>query len=187
MLNTVLKRLAFGAPAAIVLAQTPETRATDEVPLNSRVAGQQISRTFLMAPDFALYPGIGFPLNTKFVRVTTSSVGNANGLGKFTIDTVYEAELAFVDGLLTFVSDGVSVTTAANGDEFFGAFTLYRVVGQNAFTGNWELTGGTGRFEGVTGAGNTVGVIFPDPSGLDSFYYEDEGWRSSVGSQKRNK
>ena len=187
MLNTLLKRLALSVFVAVALAQTPETRATNEVPFKSRVAGQQTSRTFLMAPDFINYPLLGFPLNTKFLRVTTSATGNGTALGKYTIESVYEVEFGMVDGVLTFVSDGTFVSTAANGDNGFGTFTFYRVVGEDTFSGPWQLTGGTGRFEGTAGAGITTGVTIPDPSGLDFFYYEDEGLDTSVGSQMRNK
>ena len=188
MFITIVKRLAFSVLAAIVLTQTSEIRGTDEIPFKSKVAGQQTSRTFLMAPNYILYPQLGFPLNEKFLRVTTSATGNGTLLGNYTIESVYEVEFAIVDGRLTFVSDGTFLSTAANGDTGFGTFKFFRVVGEETFTGPWTLTGGTGRLEGVTGGGITTGVTIANPeTGLDSFYYEDEGVQTSVGSRKRKK
>jgi hypothetical protein len=57
--------------------------------------------------------------------------------------------------------DGTSVWTAANGDVLFGVYAgylQYNSAGYFEIHGNFVWTGGTGRFQGATGAGLASGA-----------------------------
>jgi hypothetical protein len=186
MLRTSLKNLILGGLLTLAFAQLPTAKADHEVPIQTRTAGHYTLRQYLMAP----IPGpLPFPLNTTFVHMEAVGVGVSSHMGKYTIEIEQGVQIQIVNGLPTYVAEGTYVATAANGDQIFGTFTNYRVIGQNLFTGVAAATGGTGRFEGVTGEETTVGEVFPDlsPAGLDSFYYEHGGFITSVGSNRRNK
>ena len=80
--------------------------------------------------------------------------GDATHLGESTMDSLSIACPA------TMTQTGSLEFTAANGDQLFGSFS-----GQLAFSfpmvtfwGSYGMTGGTGRFEGNTGAGTYTGT-----------------------------
>lgn len=56
---------------------------------------------------------------------------------------------------------GSFIMTAANGDQLFGQYTTLAhpdvVTGVITFSGQWTITGGTGRFEHATGDGTLTG------------------------------
>ena len=92
---------------------------------------------------------IGTPGNPPYMSVQVTATGNATQLGLFTY-----TELDTVD-TSTRIGTGTFVFTAANGDTVFGT-----ISGQATFTPpnvltieeNAIITGGTGRFAGVTGS-----------------------------------
>jgi hypothetical protein len=98
------------------------------------------------------------------------SAGTATHLGKFT-----RTESVFVDG---FAISGTIVFTAANGDElratFAGAFTSPTTA-----EGRYTFVGGTGRFEGATGAADFEATTETTPDGVTHLAVSFEGQISS--------
>ena len=62
---------------------------------------------------------------------------------------------------------GIFVETLTNGDKIFYSYTLTGTTNNNVFQsgGNsWTITGGTGKFKGITGKGTCKGKGNPDGS-----------------------
>jgi hypothetical protein len=79
----------------------------------------------------------------------------ATHLGAFTAHSVEE-----VVNLATGEGVAVHEFTAANGDKIVMSFHLLALPTATGFavTGVWEITGGTGRFAGASGAGTYAGA-----------------------------
>lgn len=169
---TILSTLRHLALVATLAATAISAHAGDLVPIKGGTAGQVISKTYIADPNTS-------PLGTPFLVAVSEGVGHATHLGKHT--TAYEEvfRLEIIDGKLLVVSDGTFVTTTANGDQLFGTYTNFRGNGELAFTGVSEFTGGTGRFEGASGAKTMEGELEPD---LMHFSYTHDGVMTSVGS-----
>jgi hypothetical protein len=101
------------------------------------------------------------------VILTTHAEGQSTHLGRFT-----RVETSFLDGA-TGAIDGSMVITAADGDQLFvtiaGGF-----ISPNDVTGTYDVTGGTGRFEGASG-GATFALRTPDGA---TFTVDFNGWLS---------
>jgi hypothetical protein len=76
----------------------------------------------------------------------------------------------------------VSYITSASGDEIWSAAYGSVDVLTGEIEGEWFTLGGTGRFEGATGAGQIVAARGPDGWLTD---FEATGRISTVGSGKR--
>lgn len=173
-----LNRLRSLAAATFLTIGVISSPAGDLVPTKARVTGQTLQRVYLADPTQV-------PLGTPFLYAPASGVGVSSQLGKFSItfNTLVHAEL--IDNKLSYVWQGTFVATAANGDQVFGTFRNYRYADSFDFVGESEWTGGTGRFEGVSGLVTIAGVLTPQPAGLDLFEYDLEGLVSSVGANKK--
>ena len=85
--------------------------------------------------------------------------GQARHLG--TIDWTSSENVNFCSNPAGADVEGVFVWTAANGDQLTGRYVTLAhpdfAGGVITFAGTWEITGGTGRFEGATGGGTLSG------------------------------
>ena len=64
---------------------------------------------------------------------------------------------------------GVFVATLANGDKITYSYTFTGVSSKNVFqsgSNNWKMTGGTGKFKGITGSGTCSGKGGSDGSAV---------------------
>jgi hypothetical protein len=118
-----------------------------------------------------LAPGFPFERSTFGGRCSVPSdalswwnfTGTATHLGWFTAEASHCSQLDLATGVGTF-SDGVYMATTANGDaftyEYDNGLTQLQPDGTGTYTAELTITGGTGRFAGVTGeiieAGGTV-------------------------------
>lgn len=95
------------------------------------------------------------PLDPPLVAVSGLGTGKALHLGAMTAQSIVEVvNLATGEGAATYRF------TAANGDDVFLTFALLAIpTSPTAFSieGVWQVTGGTGRFEGASGSGTYVG------------------------------
>ena len=95
-----------------------------------------------------------------FLQGNISGTGVAARIGKVTLastDCINPLDPTFT--IFSFASDNVALSLA-NGDQifarYFGTFTIEDSTG--VITGGYEITGGTGRYAGATGAGTVQGV-----------------------------
>ena len=123
------KRSIGGFIALALLACITQAATLKEVPMRGNGSGQITSQT----------PG------PNGVAITAVGEGEATHLGKFTREEniLLNPENSTITGTIVF--------TAADGSElycgFAGAFT-----GATTVAGTYTITGGTGRFDGATGA-----------------------------------
>lgn len=156
----------FAFIGAFVFGSQPAALGAAPIPFRA-------SYTLDIAADFS-----GFPL----VGVTSHGAGLATHFGKLTTRSVSETvNLATGEGVALFQF------IAANGDVALVSFQFLAVptsATQFVVDGVWEIIGGTGRFDGATGAGSYHGVVgFTSPTtGLGNFNLT--GSISSVGSAK---
>jgi hypothetical protein len=83
-------------------------------------------------------------------QVRSSGFGNATHLGKTSFEVVATVNVLVQPTVVT----GTATFTAANGDQFFTAFTGTTRPQDGAIVGDFvhEVTGGTGRFSEITGS-----------------------------------
>lgn len=92
--------------------------------------------------------------------------GKATHLGKST----WYADSWVDTNQFPFLQTGDMEFTAANGDQLFGTFSgtaIPDASGKVNFEGTYEITGGSGRFEGATGSGNYSGWALGDVGQLE--------------------
>ena len=90
--------------------------------------------------------------------------GEATHLGHFTWADVEFADFAAIPGGVSVVA--TFTMTAANGDELYGAFTSVGFFADPqtlVIQGEFEFTGGTGRFADATGSGEIEAIAFLAP------------------------
>ncbi|MEE9270729.1 MAG: hypothetical protein V3V49_10765 [Candidatus Krumholzibacteria bacterium] len=94
---------------------------------------------------FVLVP----PFPPPIVNVELNGEGFATYLGKSTFFGVLQADMGVTTGTIVF--------SAANGDELeiaaVGFTTPPDATGAQTFSGDWDVTGGSGRFKNATGSG----------------------------------
>jgi hypothetical protein len=98
------------------------------------------------------------------LRNDETGQGNATHLGLFTWEDVEYADFDEIPGGVSVVA--TFTMTAANGDQLRGAFTstgLFDVDGNLVIHGQYQFTGGTGRFANATGSGNIDAIAFLSP------------------------
>jgi hypothetical protein len=124
---------------------------------------------------------VGIVFDLPLAIVTSTGAGLATHLGVFSARSIEE-----VVNLATGVGDAVHEFTAANGDKLVMDFHLQATPSPTGFTitGVWEITGGTGRFEGASGEGTYAGAAdFTSPITAVATF-EMVGTISSPGSLK---
>jgi hypothetical protein len=125
--------------------------AGDQVPLKGVFQGKLNNPT--------LVPGLSW-------KVDISATGYVSHLGRCTaVATFDEVDLNVQEMKLEpGVADGNGTWTAADGSQIFARYTWESVpsgmelLGILAWEGDTQITGGTGRFEGVTGQGKAHGL-----------------------------
>ena len=105
---------------------------------------------FRAAFDTVFESTVNFPI----VSVHVTGDGKATHLGRTAIETT-DQEV----NLLTGASTATYHFTAANGDELVAEFNFLALPTPTGFTliGDWEITGGTGRFTNASGSGTLEG------------------------------
>jgi hypothetical protein len=111
------------------------------------------------------YPEI-VDITDGILTIEVSGEGQATHLGQCTWYSEFQVDTTQNPNLQT----GTMEFTAANGDQLFGTFageaTPPTPGVPTEFWGAFEITGGTGRFEGVTGAGDYWGKAEGDEGKL---------------------
>lgn len=123
------------------------------------------------------------PLVPPVVSVTGAGTGHGLHLGQMVAQSVVEVvNLATGEGAASYRF------TAANGDAVLVDFVFTAVpTGSTTFSvhGVWQITGGTGRFNGASGSGHYLGQVeFSGPATAVG-RFELEGTLSSPGRLKQ--
>jgi hypothetical protein len=107
------------------------------------------------------------PDDPAFANVFWIETGESTALGKLTAEC-NDCTYAPTAGVPTFFVDGQCTETAANGDQVFVTYSGQDTE-HNTEVISWEAdvvaTGGTGRFEGISGSFREVATVYP-PAGL---------------------
>lgn len=172
MKNSILRRCG-GLLALTLLGATAS--AKELIPTKAWYSSQWVSSQYLADPATA-------PLGTPLLAVVQEGEGHGTGSGWCTTRSEFVISLQIVDASLTYVSEGTWFQTAANGDTLWGTFRALSRFGEAGYTSEYVIEGGSGRFEGATGYGTSIG-FFDDAT--NSAVQEDEGWATSVGSLRR--
>lgn len=118
-----------------------------------------------------------------FLYMEIEAVGTMTHMG-----LTYDKQHHCID-LTTMTFDrGHCTLTAANGDTVFGEYfgELEITEAGNIIHGHFTTTGGTGRFNGVTGTGEALGVETRDSSGnITGMALTLAGMHSNVGQSKK--
>lgn len=155
--------------------------------IDSSVSEMSSVKTMKMVPYRGTGSGSGiFDLTREdcpagTVAISGTGSGVASHLGK--ID-VYFSHCSYfiIDQTNPTYVDGYGITTAANGDQIFGTY-YGELTGPDSFVDYFTITGGTGRFENITGTYTEYGTVAFTTTGIDfGIYFEGE--ISSVGSGK---
>ena len=121
--------------------------------------------TLPFAATYTITPGLLFPGDAGYPARCptgpTNAASPATGQGHAThLGTVTETESSCIDFATLALTLGEFAFTGPDGDKIFGTFegsASFDPPPPNAdLFCTWEITGGTGRFEGATGAGNCV-------------------------------
>ncbi len=91
------------------------------------------------------------------IILNIDGVGKATHLGKTTMHSIS----TLIINVFPFLQSGPYEMTAANGQKLYGDYTGIAIPGQDGnvtFNGTWNITSGTGNYEGVTGSGTYKGT-----------------------------
>jgi hypothetical protein len=161
----IIKRAALIALASGAITVTHSTlEARDQVPFRAEY-------------DTELEAVVNFPLASVFA----TGEGQATHLGRMVTQSIEETvNLATGEGVASYIF------STANGDEIVIEFAFSAIPSGASFavSGTWEITGGTGRFDGASGSGTYKGRV--EFTGLSSAvgHFKLEGTISSPGSLK---
>jgi len=149
------------AAAAIAVAQ-PQAHANDQVPYRAKYDTQ-----------------FETVVNPPIAEVFATGVGRATHLGRMDVQSIEETvNLATGEGFARYRY------IASNGDaiEVEIDFNVAPTPAGFASSGTWQITGGTGRFDGASGSGVLTGQIeFTGPNSGKA-HIEMDGTISSPGS-----
>lgn len=179
IMTSLLRRAAALVSAAYFCSMILHAAETEQV--QSSVEGKIIIRNYLLDPEVPA--NFGKP----FVNVTTLGKGKSNQSGfqgGFTMTTEYSARLAMVGTQITIIAEGTWIAISKRGDASYGTFVLQRALGSQDYTIESVITGGTGRFENVTGSYHSVGSIDADEV---NFSYDSEGLVSKIRPSKKDR
>jgi len=169
MITTLTKRtasLVAGIMMALLALAPPTLHAGEQIPF--RIAWEADLVLTPLTPPFAAIAGVG--------------VGGATHLGQVAAQSIQE-----VVNLETLEGEASYRFTAANGDQLFLNFVFVAIpIAEGVFSiqGEWQITGGTGRFVGATGAGRYVGQVNFTGETTAVGRFEADGSLSSPGSLK---
>jgi len=167
---------------------TMVSETQDELLTGNSIAEMSSVKTSKMIPYKGIFSGSGgydvsrtdCPPGTLPINGTGSGV--ASHFGK--VDVYYShCSYYLVDQTNFTYIDGYGITTAANGDQIFGTYSG-SITGPDSFQDVVTITGGTGRFENISGSFIEYGeVAFTSETTFD-YEITLEGEISSVGSGK---
>jgi len=115
-----------------------------------------------VVPFKAFHKGFAAPVFNPDMTISNTEVakGVATYLGKYTLTS--DETAVFTGPNTLHVVCKLFTLTFANGDQVFGTYETTGTVDFNTFigvfVGEYEITGGTGRFANATGSGTIVGV-----------------------------
>lgn len=141
--------------AALIVVGLPQTQVAAE--------GKQLPYA-ADGPEFVLQEAPHPDCGPGKLKVDIQGSGQGTHIGQYTIVRHHCFDLA-----TALIEDGYFEQTAANGDKIWGSYTgVPAGVLEFDENGNpvvllisspWVITGGTGRFADVEGAGNTEGIL----------------------------
>ncbi len=137
------------------LETLPESALTDQAAPDGTITTRSVSVPF-KAHFETTVTTIG--VENGIVTLNIDGVGKATHMGKSTMHSISMVNTNQFPWLQTGTQDEY---TAANGDKLFGSHTGIAIPNEQgivSFSGAWEITGGTGHFEGVTGSGTYEGT-----------------------------
>lgn len=166
---------------------TMVSESDDGVMMDNSVSEMSSVKTLKMVPFKATGSGSGgFDLTRDDCPEGTVAI---SGIGRGVTSHLGKAEVYFshcgyyiLDESNPTYVDGYGIMTAANGDQIFSTY-YGELTGPDAFVNYNTITGGTGRFENVTGAYTEYGTVAFTATGFD-FEINLDGEISSVGSNK---
>jgi len=104
------------------------------------------------------------PTGELVFRQENVATGTVTHLGRVTAEwVVREVRFPSPSQLMVAQPDWIGTMTAENGDQIFGTYTFratvlpITLIGEVQFVADLRITGGTGRFEGASGGGVSVG------------------------------
>ena len=104
------------------------------------------------------------PTGDFVFRQENVAIGSVTHLGRVTAEwVVREVRFPSYSQLMVAQPDWTGTITAQNGDQIFGSYTFRSTIlpitltGEVQFVAELRITGGTGRFEGASGGGVSVG------------------------------
>ena len=167
--RNILKKLQSAAVLALTLAAFVADQSTAQV-------GDQVP--FRASYDLELQMIVDLP----FAHITSTGEAIATHLGLVSAHSVTETV-----NLLTGEGVATHQFTAANGDAILVDFVFTAIpTSETVFVvnGTWQISGGTGRFDGESGSGTYEGrVEFNGPNSATG-HFTLEGTISSPGSLK---
>jgi hypothetical protein len=121
---------------------------------------------------------VGFDKEAGISYTRVAGEGQATQLGRFAVTAYVAVTLA------TGIAHGVSMLTAANGDQLFLIMSGHGIDATHGH-GTFTVVGGTGRFQGATGYYEQI-ITFPTGRVPPVFPYTDVlvGTISSPGSNQ---
>lgn len=137
---------------------------------NPTVANENITSRSAEVPFKASFKttvqSIGF--DEGIITIDINGTGKATHLGKTTMHSISTINTNYSP----FLQSGPYEMTAANGHKVFGDYTGIAIPNQDgtvSFNGTWNITSGTGNYQGVTGSGTYEGTAEPvNPDGSPS-------------------
>ncbi|MGQ1786543.1 hypothetical protein [Saccharicrinis sp. GN24d3] len=192
MMKTLVKLMYFMTYLGLVLACAQSDDVVDEMSDTSLKSGRTHTVTLPFEANFlGEYTNVIYPDSTcdesYNCRVFVDYTGTATHLGKmygsfeFCACGPDDPNIEGPDGKYT---GGETCFHAANGDKLFlrseGSSVAYQMLPEHPeyvkswWRDNWEITGGTGRFEGATGCGTSDDYN----SSLDS--YSHHHWTGTI-------
>ena len=141
--------LAPALAAALLAGGCSQSPLTGPTSLGTGAGGGSASQAPQLVPFSGRYTGTQSmtPLSPPLVAVSGSATGTATHLGRFTVQFPHTVNMA------TRIGEGTYTFTAANGDTLVAQFTG-QATGAPPLISIAEqatVTGGTGRFAGVSG------------------------------------
>lgn len=167
---------------------TMVSETQDELLTDNSITEMSSVKTSKMIPYKGIFSGSGgydasrtdCPEGTLPISGTGSGV--VSHVGK--VDVYYShCSYFLVDQNNPTYIDGYGITTAANGDQIFGTYTG-SITGFDSFIDIVTITGGTGRFENISGSFIEYGEVALTSETTFDYVITMEGEISSVGSGK---
>lgn len=134
----------------------------EQAQANPTMANENITSRSAEVPFKAFYETtvqtIGF--ENDILTLDIDGEGKATHLGKSTMHSISTVDISGYPWIQT----GPQELVAANGNKLYGSYVGVAFPAQDGsvtFNGTWDITSGTGNYEGVTGSGTYEGSSVP--------------------------